>query len=265
MNSDCFCVAVAQTISLVGAVDTNLRLVEALCGEARQQGAHLILFPETHATGYSYRDIRALAEATAEPLTGPTARRLSAAAQTNGLAVCCGMFEREGDRIYNTHVVALPDGQIGGQRKGIPSAAERGVISLDPMRRTFQWANQTFGILVCADNGLVDAEEQFAAMDISLLLHPSAGRILRTGATAQAELTAQADAGFAAGLAMARRLDLHYAVANPIGFSGEDFYPGNSWILHPDGQSRRLGFTAQPEEMRPSLATGRLTPLHTLA
>lgn len=253
--------AVAQCVSLVRGVDANLLLAEEMCGEAERQGADLILFPEAHATGYSYRDIRTLAEAVAEPLTGSVAMRLSAAAQAHNLVVCCGMFEREGDRIFNTHLVAFPDGRVSGQRKGIPSPAEKGVLSLDPARRAFEWAGVSFGILVCADSDLADAEEQFSALGISLLLHPSAGRILRTGAEAHAEAASEAETCFAAGLATARRLDLHYAAANPIGFSGEDFYPGNSWITHPDGQSVRLGFTARPEEMHSSLATSRLATL----
>ncbi len=36
MNSDCFCVAVAQSIFLVGAMDMNLGWVEAMRGAVRR-------------------------------------------------------------------------------------------------------------------------------------------------------------------------------------------------------------------------------------
>ena len=251
---DPFQLAVAQSPSLAGDVAANLHTIEAQCAQAQAQGADLILFPECHASGYSYRDLAALTAATADPLSGRIARRLSELAQRHDLVVCCGMFEREGDLIFNTHVVAFPDGRLDRQRKGITEGIESVVISLDRTRRVFEWNGLRFGILICADSALQDHPEQFSALQVTLLLHPCAGRILSIGPDAQAALQKEADAGFQTGCTLAQTLDVTYAAANPIGFSGEDYYPGNSWIVRPDGRHARLIATSLPGEMLPSLA-----------
>src|ERR1051325_10029301 len=69
-------VAIAQCASVVGDVQDNLRRAELLCQDARKQRAELILFPECHATGYSYRDLPWLVRRCAEPVDGPIAQRL---------------------------------------------------------------------------------------------------------------------------------------------------------------------------------------------
>src|ERR1051325_6249585 len=73
-------VAIAQCASVVGDVQDNLRRAELLCQDARKQRAELILFPECHATGYSYRDLSWLVRRCAEPVDGPIAQRLIAMA-----------------------------------------------------------------------------------------------------------------------------------------------------------------------------------------
>jgi len=249
-----FRVAVAQCVSLTGGVDANLETAEALCRQAGSDGADLILFPETHATGYSYRDLRSLVEATAEPITGRIVQAYREMACANDLVVCGGMFEREGEDFFNSHVVAYPDGRIDVQRKGLSSPAETGVITLERGRRVFEWADVRFGILICADSALEDAGDQIAALGISLLLHPCAGRILFTGPEAKAATQAEADTAFDLGLRSAAQWDVAYAAANLIGFSGEDFYPGNSWVIRPDGSYHRMDVTALPSEMTSSVA-----------
>lgn len=256
-----FRLAVAQSVSLTGDVAANLAEAAALCAQARDAGADLIVFPEAHASGYSYRDVRALVEWTAEPLEGRIGRRLQEMARENGIVVCCGMFERAAGRVFNTHAVAFPDGRLEGQRKGVASPAERGILALEPVRRAFSWRGVRFGILVCADNALPAAEREFARLGISLLLHPCAGRILRVGTEAERDLRREADGAFQSGLRMAKRLGLHYAAANPIGFSGEDFYPGNSWIILSRGTSFRMPATANPSAMRSSVIVKPLSDL----
>jgi len=249
-----FQLAVAQCVSLAGNVDANLEEVERLCLLARGQGADLILFPECHASGYSYKNLSSLVVATAETLSGRIVRRLSELARAHELVVCCGMFERDENRFYNTQVVAFPDGRVDRQRKGVTACAETEVISLDPTRRVFEWAGTRFGVLVCADSAMGNFREQFAALNITLLLHPCAGRILQVGPYAKAGAQKESDAGFQAGCLLAATMGVTYAAANPIGFSGEDYFPGNSWIIQPDGRHSRLAATALPAEMQPALA-----------
>lgn len=68
-------------------------------------------------TGYSIRDeVHRLAE----PLDGPSVRRVSRICEELGCGVLFGMPERDGrvrGRIYNSAVLVLPDGSVGAYRK----------------------------------------------------------------------------------------------------------------------------------------------------
>ena len=77
----------------------------------------LIAFPEICLTGYTIRDeINRLAETI--PGTS-TDRVLKMAAETN-THIIFGMAEKEGEKFYNTSVLASPDGRIWSYRKTHP-------------------------------------------------------------------------------------------------------------------------------------------------
>lgn len=228
-------VAIAQSRSLVGQVQENLATASILCAAARRQGADLVLFPECHVSGYSYLDLAGLVRRTAEPIDGPIGNRLRELAAKNDLAVCCGMFEEEEGRFFNTHLIAFPDGRLSRQRKGLPSTVEEGVLCADEKRLAFEWRGVRFGILVCADIAMEGWEDQFKKLGISLLLHPSAGTISRDEQSRPDAYLQASGEGLSRAGQLARENNVFYAVANPIGFSGEDLYPGNSWIVDPIG------------------------------
>jgi len=247
--------SVAQCVSLVGKIDENLDVVATLSRQASLEGAALILFPEAHVTGYSYRNLPTLVRATAETRNGRIVRRLSEIASDCNLTVCCGMFEREGPHFYNTLVVASPDGKIDGQRKGVLAGGEVEILTAEPHRKGFDCCGFRFGALVCADSALKDYDEQFAELDVSLVLHSSAGRVIQQTPPCADKERKLSDDAFQNGQRLARSLDVSYAVANPIGFSLEDEYPGNSWIIRPDGKCVRGSVDPSPRNASPSVLT----------
>ena len=96
------------------AVDGRLPLAERVAGVAAQvrecRGADLVLLPELWATGYFAFDDYA---ATAEPLDGPTATALAAAARDAGVTLHAGsIVERDGAALHNTSLLFGPDGSL---------------------------------------------------------------------------------------------------------------------------------------------------------
>ena len=58
----------------------------------------------------------------------------------------------------------------------------------------------------------------------------------------------------------ATALGAAYAVSNPIGFSGEDFYPGNSWVLDREGSVLvHLPGTGDAKRMQAGVGIGSVT------
>jgi len=251
MSEENFILAVAQCRSRVGEVALNLQTLEHHCAAAARNGADLILFPEGAISGYSYEAMAELLARVAEPVGGPITTALTAMARRHGLVICAGMFERDGERVFNSHLVAYPDGCVARQRKGVSACREPGLIAVEPRRERFEWKGVAFGILVCADGALPDYSEQFAKLGIDLLLHPSAGYTPETGPTQDARLREEALGLWENARRLARQMGVTYAVSNLVGFNGEHFYPGNSWIAYPDREEMALiPPTALEAEMR---------------
>ena len=98
-------------------VEENLaeadRLIEAACAN----GATLLILPETFTTGSAF-DTRAEAYAVAEAIPdGRTSQFLLKKAREHGVYITGSFVERDGADLYNTAVLAGPDGLVGKFRK----------------------------------------------------------------------------------------------------------------------------------------------------
>ncbi len=97
-------VAVVQFTPEFNRLGANLEQIERLVAGAR---ADLYVLPELCTTGYFFTS-RSEAAAAAEPAEGPSwavFRRLSAA---TGAVVVAGFVESDGDRVFNSCLIALP-------------------------------------------------------------------------------------------------------------------------------------------------------------
>jgi predicted amidohydrolase len=94
----------------------NLSLVTDAIAAAAARGAHLLVTPEATMACFG-TDLRAVAE----PLDGPWASAVRAAAREHGITAVVGMFEPAHDgRVHNTLLVAEPSeptGDVSGYRK----------------------------------------------------------------------------------------------------------------------------------------------------
>lgn len=105
-------------------VEENLaeadRLIEAAC----VNGATLLILPETFTTGSAF-DTRAEAYAVAEAIPdGRTSQFLLKKAREHGVYITGSFVERDGADLYNTAVLAGPDGLVGKFRKLHPCEDE---------------------------------------------------------------------------------------------------------------------------------------------
>jgi predicted amidohydrolase len=114
-------VAVVQFEHAAGDKEKNLSTVDRFLAEAAQEGCNLVIFPECCLTGYWF--LRKLSRQAlldlAEPVPrGPSCRALAARAGKLRLTVGAGLIEKTPEgRMYNTYIVALPDGSVYRHRK----------------------------------------------------------------------------------------------------------------------------------------------------
>jgi len=154
----------------------NFAKVEAFAHAARARGVQLLAFPECCITGYWF--LRNLSkpdlEALAEPVpAGPSTQRLLRLARALDMTISAGLIERSADdgRLYNTYVVAMPDGQHRRHRK--IQAFESDHIAAGQEFTVFDTPHGwRVGVLICYDNNIVENARITALMGADVLLAP---------------------------------------------------------------------------------------------
>jgi predicted amidohydrolase len=101
----------AQMDARVGDKEGNLRKMEKALGT---RGCDLALFGELHLSGYMARD---QFYRLAEPVDGPSVRRVRRLAKRSGAQIVFGMPERAGRLLYNSSVLVTPSGEVHAYRK----------------------------------------------------------------------------------------------------------------------------------------------------
>lgn len=110
-------VASIQMAPAIGEVAANVARSIELAEEAAARGARLVVLPELANTGYMFES-REEAYALAEPVPeGPSSRAWIELAGRLGIYLVAGIAERCGDCLYNSALVAGPQGYIGTYRK----------------------------------------------------------------------------------------------------------------------------------------------------
>ncbi|EJL34717.1 putative amidohydrolase [Caulobacter sp. AP07] len=174
--------ATVQFHHAAGDKAANLATVQAFVARAAARDVKILAFPEMCLTGYWHcRDLsldgwRALAEPVP---SGPCSQALLSLARDHDMAIGAGLVEVADDgRLYNTYVVALPDGRVERHRK-LHAFESPHVSSGDG----FTVFDTPFGVrlavLICWDNNLVENVRATALLGADVLLAPH-----QTGGTA---------------------------------------------------------------------------------
>lgn len=112
----------------------------------------------------------------AEPMPGPTEAAFCAIAQRHGIWLLPGsMFERAGDRIYNTAPVIDPAGRVVARyRKMFPFFPYEAGIEPGETFCTFDVPDVgRFGVSICYDMWFPETSRTLATMGAEVILHPT--------------------------------------------------------------------------------------------
>lgn len=168
-------VATVQLNHRAGDKAGNFQLIESFVRSAAQQGVELIVFPEMCVTGYWHvrnldrPDIEALAEAIPH---GETTRALLALSKETKMSIGAGLIERDVDgRLYNSYVVAMPNGKWARHRKLHTFISEH--MDSGDAYTVFDLPNGVrAGVLICYDNNIVENVRMTALMGAEVLIAP---------------------------------------------------------------------------------------------
>jgi predicted amidohydrolase len=239
----------------------NVARIEHFCAEAARRGAEIIVCPECCVTGYWH--LRKLSRQElldlAEPVpSGPTSQALLQLAARLRVTVGAGLVEVGDDgTLYNSYLVAMPDGQSRRHRKlhcfiseHMASGSEYTVFDSPHGCRV--------GVLTCYDNNIGENVRITALQGAEILLapHQTGGcdspdphtmglvdRALwenrhRDPAAIEAELRGPKGRGWLMRWLPARAHDngLFLIFSNGVGVDDDEIRTGNAMILDPYGR-----------------------------
>ena len=145
-------VTLAQKKHRIGDKEYNLKTVEET---AASTDSGLLVFPEMFLTGYMLGDRY---WNLAEEIPGPSSLRISDAARENDTTIICGMPERptpDIGRLYNSALVATPDGKLGSYRKtylaNFGPFDDMRYFKPEPELPLFDTPVGRFGMVICYD------------------------------------------------------------------------------------------------------------------
>jgi predicted amidohydrolase len=166
-------VAAVSMNGLLGRRDRNLKEIAKWCRRAADARADLVVFPELVVHGHCAPNTWEVAEPVPE---SDSVRRIVTLARECALFLAVGLSEKENDIVYNTHVLAGPDGYLGKQRKLHMSRDETFFYKGGHDLSVFDIGKCKIGISICYDSQFPEVSRVLALRGAEVLLMPHAAR-----------------------------------------------------------------------------------------
>ncbi|MGH3358316.1 MAG: nitrilase-related carbon-nitrogen hydrolase [Nocardioidaceae bacterium] len=169
-------VGAIQLVATRGDKEANLQAIEHHGAAAARDGAMVVITPEMAVTGYCWPDedeVRGLAE----PLDGPSVRRLTRLAELTGALFVVGLpeLDRNLGTLHNTCVLVGPGGCEGAYRKIHPFIADP-LWAVDGNALPPVWATPAGRVApaICADIDYPESSRYAALAGADWLAVPTA-------------------------------------------------------------------------------------------
>jgi predicted amidohydrolase len=215
-------IAISQTQSQHGHIETSLAVMRQTAAAALAQEAELVIFPEMFLTGYN---IGAAVFKLAEPVDGPSSQKAAAIARTAGVALLYGYPERDGDTVYNSALLIDRNGRpvVNCRKTHLYGDGEKRLYAAGDSLVTAELDDLKIGILICYDVEFPEAVRTLSLAGAHLIVVPTAlmeplGLVARTVVPARAYES-----------------QVYVAYANLCGKEKNITYCGLSGIVGPDG------------------------------
>jgi len=239
--------------------DYNLAQIDELTARAVSEGAELVSFHECCIGGYTFMEnlSREKLDELAEPIPdGPSTQVLLDIARERDVAIGAGLLEARDGNLYNSYVVVAPAaGLLARHSKLHPFISDH--LSAGDSYTVFDYADCTFGILICYDNNLVENVRITTLMgaEIVLMPHvtgglpspmPGRGTIPkevwenreRDPVRCRMEFSGPKGRGWLMHWMPTRAYEngIYAVFTNPIGVDGDTIKPGGAMIVDPLGE-----------------------------
>ena len=217
-------VAVTQTAPKQAAPNDNRRLALDRIGEATDRGARMIALPECAISGYAIDDPKE-ALRLAETIDGPSVTAIQRHCAATGACVAFGLLERDGENLFNSAILAGPEGVIGHHRKShVVAVAADTHVAKGAAIEVFEAHGVRLGMMICYE-----------------VRFPEIARVMALGGAQMLIVVANWPAGADVNPdimspARAAENNVHLLAANRCGTEGALSFIGKSAIHLPTGE-----------------------------
>ena len=158
-----------------GVKEKNLQKISTFIQKASRENVEIIAFPEMCITGYWHvrKLCREEIQKLSEPVpTGSSSLFLVDCAKKYNIIIGAGLIEQgEKGNLYNSYVVAMPDGRVACHRKIHCFISKH--MSCGNSYTVFEEPRGTrVGVLTCYDNNIIENVRITALMGAEILLAP---------------------------------------------------------------------------------------------
>ncbi len=243
--------------------EANLSKAEARIRQAAARGAEIVCLQELFRSPYFCRSEDVAAFDWAEPMAGPSTRRLAALAREFEIALVVPLFERRAPGVYHNSAVLLdPRGEVAGRYRKMHIPDDPGYYEkfyFSPGDLGFRAHETPFGrvgILICWDQWFPEAARLTALKGAQILFYPTAigwdaDESPRTrGEQHSAWETSQRGHAVANGVFV--------AAVNRVGTEGRIVFWGQSFVADPFGRILARGSDREEETLVVECDLGRI-------
>jgi beta-ureidopropionase len=175
-------VRVALVQQRAGAsVEENVERGAAAFLRAARKGADIVAFAElAFSPFWPQKPAGRGAAAKAEPVPGPTTERFRRLAAEHGIVTVLNLFERKGNRTYDSSPVIDADGRLLGTTRMMhimdgPGFHERGYYAPGGGKLVYDTAVGKVGVAICYDRHFPEYMRGLALLGAEIVVIPQAG------------------------------------------------------------------------------------------
>jgi predicted amidohydrolase len=220
--------------------EENISILRPLLDSARD--CSLVILPELSNSGYNFNGFEE-AWKCAEIIgdKGTFQEFLVDAARKNGNHIISGINEREGDKLYNTAILAGPEGILGKYRKLHLFMKEKEIFQKgDVGFPVFNLGEFSIGIMICFDYLFPEPWRIMAQKGADLICHPS-------------NLLTENAQRCLPGISLMNRI--YIATANRTGTERGITFNGSSLFTDPSGRITQMASFDKTEIIRTEIDT----------
>lgn len=234
-----FRIAMVCMHSVLGDIDGNLGRIAQFVETAAREGAHMVCFPESAATGYALKEpeVYCTVQDTAQIMD-----RLIQMGQDMKMVLVAGLIENSGGKKpYIAQLVTGPEGLIGIYRKTHLSPTEIEVYDAGETLGVFVYSGWCFGLQLCYEAHFPEISTKMALLGADILLIPHASPRSDPAEKFESWMRHLPARAFDNGVFV--------AACNPVGENGTGLsFPGVALVLGPDGRLMK-GFQGKEEKV----------------